>query len=932
MRSMVGVAVAAMVAAGPPAAARTPKPAPVPALVAAVSIPYQTFTLDNGLRVVVHTDRKTPVVAVSVWYGVGSADEPKGKTGFAHLFEHLMFNGSGNWDGEFFEPLEDVGATSYNGTTGYDRTNYFQNVPTGALDLALFLEADRMGNLLPAVTQAKLDNQRGVVQNEKRQGDNEPYGLTFYALAEGLFPEGHPYRHATIGSMTDLDNATLEDVRNWFSTHYGPNNAVLVLAGDIDVATAKAKVTRYFGAIPRGPEPPKVFAPLPRGTGGRTLLRDRVPNARLILAWAVPDRNDPVEPSLAVAAHVLGNGASSRLYNDLVRDRQWAVGVSGSVLAFELASIFLLSVDVKPGVDPARVEQRLDELLAAFRAKGPTADEVRRATTSAVASRIRGLEQVGGFGGKAVALAEGMLYSNDPGFYRVRLERLSRVTPASVRAAARDWLGSPGFRLLTLPGERGPAELALVGEAGAAATGQSPKVQAPDRSKLPPVERREGFDFPAIERTTLANGIPVTFARRSAVPVVEVLASFDAGNAADLRAKPGTQALMLNLLKEGTTSRTGRAIVEESERLGARIGVSAGLDRTRVSLSALVPNLEPSLRLMADIVRNPVFAPAEVDRLRAIQLSAIAQEEANPGALAARALGPRIYGADHPYALPASGLGTAEGVRAVTREDLIDFHARWIRPDTVEFFVVGDVDQPTIIAALEQAFGDWPAPARPRGLKASPPMRAPEPARILLIDRPNSPQSFIAAGQPIPVSGADDRIDLEVANEALGGSFTSRLNLDLRETKGWSYGVRSLVPAAQGQMTFQLRAPVQADRTGDSLRALIANIEAFAGREPVAPADLARIINSNIYALPGTFETSTAVLAALERMRLFNWPDDYFETLAPRYRALDRAAITRAAAGTIDPKRLQWVVVGDARVVLPQLEALGLPLEIRRAP
>ncbi len=923
-------------AAGPRSSAPVAAaPAPLAELVKQVDIPYEQFTLPNGLRVVVHTDRKTPLVAVSVWYGVGSADEPKGKTGFAHLFEHLMFNGSGNYDGEFFEPLEDVGATAFNGTTWYDRTNYFQNVPTGALDLALFLEADRMGNLLPAVTQAKLDNQRGVVQNEKRQGDNQPYGLTFYALGEGLFPEGHPYRHSTIGSMADLDAASLDDVRDWFREHYGPNNAVLVLAGDIDVATAREKVTRWFGGIPRGPEPVRPRAALPAGSSGRDTIRDRVPNARLLFAWAVPGLNDPASTELAIAASVLAGGQSSRLYNDLVRDRQLAVGVSGSVLPFRLASMLLISVDVKPGVDPAIVESRVDELLDQFRREGPRPDEVLRVATVAVGSRIRGLEQIGGFGGKAVALAEGALYSDDPGFYRKRLDQLAQATPASVGAATRAYLESPGFRLATLPGERGARELALVGESGVAsaqAGARQASSAAPDRSRLPAVERRDGLDFPAIARATLSNGIPVVFARRSAVPVVEVMASFDAGIAADRADRPGTMGLMLALLREGTASRSGRDIVEELERLGAQLAPSSSLDRTRVVLSALGPNLAPSLALMADVVRNPAFAPNEVERVRAIRLAALAQEEANPSSLASRALAPLLFGDDHPYALPPSGLGTADGLKAATREDLVEAHGRWIRPDSMTLFVVGDTTLERLVPELERAFGSWQPSATPRGVKPMPAMRAPGEPRIVLIDRPNAPQSVIAAGPPLGVTGRDDRLDLALANETLGGSFTSRLNMDLREAKGWSYGVRSVVAPAVGQMAFRIFAPVQADRTGDSLAALMANVRAFSGPEPVKPEDLARAINANVYALPGEFETSGAVLAALETLTVLGRPDDYHAQLPARYRALDQGLVTRAAATLIDPSRLSWVIVGDKRVVEPQLARLGLPVEVRAAP
>lgn len=928
-----GLAVPPAALAQQPAAAATPAPAPLSALVDAVSIPYETFTLRNGLRVIVHTDRKTPVVAVSVWYGVGSADEPKGKTGFAHLFEHLMFNGSGGYDGEFFEPLEEVGATNYNGTTSFDRTNYFQNVPTPALEMALFLEADRMGNLLPALTQEKLDNQRGVVQNEKRQGDNQPYGLVFYKLAATLFPEGHPYHHLPIGSMEDLDAATLETARQWFETHYGPNNAVLVLAGDIDARTARPLVEKHFGRIPRRAATPNRVTPVPPTPQTRAVMNDAVPNPRLYFAWTAPTLTDPAFTDLDIATAVLASGQSSRLYNDLVRERKLAVNVGGGTLEGELAGFSFLTVDVRPGVDPAQVEARVAELLDQFRREGPTADEVQRVATRIASNTIRGLEAVGGFGGKAVALAEGALYANDPAFYRTQLRRVAAATPASVRAAASRWMPGQGFRLAVMPGQRGPAELALIGASGKPpASADTQRVaKEPDRSKLPKVAGEAAFDFPAVERATLSNGVQVHFARRTAVPVVQVAASFDAGIAADNPARPGTAALVNALLNEGTLRRTGPQIIEEAERLGAALGFGQSPDRTRGTLSALKPNLAASLDLFADVLMNPRFDPAEVERVRAIRLAALAQEEANPAALAQRLLPAAIYGEGHPYARPGSG--TREGLGGVTRDDLVRWHRQWIRPETMTLFVTGDTTLAEIVPQLERAFGGWRGdPAVPRGTKAQPPRVAQAPGRVLLVDKPNAPQSFIAAGAPLAVTGRDDPITLDLANDILGGSFTSRMNADLRETKGWSYGVRSQVPLVAGQMAFRINAPVQTDKTGESIEALKANIRAFTGPQPPSATELGRALNANTLSLPGSFESAAAVLTAMEGNALYGRPDDYFETLPPRLRALGAADLSRSVAEAVDPARLQWVVVGDAAKVRPQLERLGLPVEVRAAP
>ncbi|MBK5265458.1 MAG: insulinase family protein, partial [Alphaproteobacteria bacterium] len=500
--------------------------APVSELISAVNIPYKEFTLGNGLRVIVHEDRKAPIVAVSVWYNVGSKNEPAGKTGFAHLFEHLMFNGSEHAPGDFFEPLQQVGATDFNGTTWFDRTNYFENVPTSALEVALFLESDRMGHLLGAVTQKTLDNQRGVVQNEKRQGDNQPYGLVEYAQLAALLPADHPYGHSTIGSMADLDKASLADVKGWFVDHYGPNNAVLVLAGDIDVAHARSLVEKYFGDIPRGKQVEPVDVPIPTLAAPKIeVMKDRVATVRIYRNWIVPGLNDPDSVLLNIGMSVLGGLASSRLDNILVRDEQLAVSVSAGVQDFAQLGMIEVTADVKPGIDPDGVAKRLDAIMADYIAKGPTADEVKRVATQSVSGRIAGLEQVGGFSGKAVALAEGELYSNDPDFYKKRLSALAAATPEAVTAAMQKWLRRPAYALRVIPGERDAYEEAASSKGsrtgviaapaffhapdqdgvGSATTAQP--MAAVDRSTLPEVGPIPDLDFPTVETTTLSNGI-----------------------------------------------------------------------------------------------------------------------------------------------------------------------------------------------------------------------------------------------------------------------------------------------------------------------------------------------------------------------------------------------------------------------------------------
>lgn len=937
-----------LVAAGPALAkAKAADPAPIADLVKAVDIPYQAFTLDNGLRVIVHEDRKAPVVAVSVWYRVGSKHEPKGKTGFAHLFEHLMFNGSENAPGDFFEPLQQVGATDENGTTNVDRTNYFETVPTGALDMALFLESDRMGHLLGAVTQEKLDNQRGVVQNEKRQGDNNPYGLLRYEIFENLFPKGHPYHHSTIGSMADLNSASLDDVKKWFTDNYGPNNAVLVLAGDVDVATAKAKVQEWFGDIPKGPavtapatSVPTLPAPLAKE------VKDLVPTTRLYRMWAIPGLNDAEAVPLQMAMGVLGGLSSSRLDNALVRKDPVAVSVSAFAQSFEDAGILLIQADVKPGVDPALVGQRLDEEVAKFVASGPTADELQRAAASYLGGAIAGLESVGGFGGKAVALAEGALYSNDPGYYKVELDRLAKATPEGVKAVTQKWLSRPAFSLTYTPGERtegGENRGGAVTEGKAVTAVEPDRYWNPalgdigpgagfgtaiaDRSQLPSVSGLKALEFPAIERAKLKNGIEVVFARRATVPTVNVAVSFDAGYAADPHSALGTQSLMLSLMDEGTTNLDSIAFAEAKERLGAQIDASANADETVFSLFALKPNLAPSLALLADYIRNPAFDAKELDRVRAQQLNRLKAELNNPNAIASRVLMPVLYGADHPYGIPPSGLGDAKAVTAATRDQLANFHSTWIRPDMARIFVVGDTTLKEVTKQLDATLGNWKAPATAKPAKhfevAIP---APQP-RILLFDRPKSPQSVILAGKVLAAKGTDSLEVLRSANDIFGGNFLSRFNTNLRETKGWSYGVRSRISGDKDRIAWIAAAPVQADRTGDSIKELQSDLKAFLGDKGVTAEELQRTINGSVRELPGSFETSGDVLGGLRTIVKFGRPDDYYEKLPATYEAMTAAEVDGAARKALSTDGLVYVVVGDASVVKPQLDGLGLPVE-----
>jgi zinc protease len=926
---------ALLLALSSPLPAQTQPPAPLATLIERVDIPYEQFTLKNGLRVLVHTDRKAPIVGVTVYYDVGSKQEPKGKTGFAHLFEHLMFGGSENVP-NFDEPLVSAGSTPTNGSTWFDRTNYIETVPVGALERALYMESDRMGYLLGAVTQAKLDAQRGVVQNEKRQGDNQPYGLVEYAQLAALLPPDHPYGHSTIGSMADLDAASLEDVKNWFRQHYGPNNAILVLAGDIDAKTARPLVEKYFGAIPRGPEAQEVKVEIPTLAAPKSeTIKDRVATTRIYRYWTAPGLNHPDETPLQIGAAVLGGLSSSRLDNALVRKEKLAVAVTAQLQTFEQLSFFEVSADVTPGVDAAQTAKRLDELIAELIAKGPTADEVKRVAARTVSARIAGLEQVGGFEGKAVTLAEGLLYSGDPANYKTELRELATATPTQVRAAMRKWLSRPVYALTVVPGERDAYAEAKAGAAGSASPAAPPPasdqvVKTAKREPLPGVADVGNLDFPDVQRAKLSNGITVVYAQRSAVPITLVSLSLDAGNAADRRDKLGTQSLMLSLLDEGAAGKDSIRIAELQELYGANISASSSMDRTRLSLYALSANLAPSLDLFADVALRPDFAPAEVERLRAQQLARISSELTNPGAIAARALPPMLYGPNHPYGVAFTGTGDPQAVAKVTRDDLVAFHRAWFRPEKATIFVVSDRPLGEVQPLLEQRFGSWrgTGTAGTKNFAAAPHAAAP---KVVLVDRPDSPQSYILGGAVTPVKGTEELAPLLLATQVVSDDFLSRLNQDLRETKAWSYGVSGRVERLVERSPYLIRAPVQADKTGPSIAAVRTNLSEFLTTKGVTAAELERVREGSIRELPGGFESASDVLGGIERNVLFQRPDNYYETLAARYRDVTADQLDRAARAAIDPAKITWVVVGDAKVVAPQLDSLGLPVEVMTA-
>jgi len=879
---------------------------PLTPALAEVEIPRTVRVLDNGLTVIVHEDRKAPVVAVNIWYHVGSKNEPAGRTGFAHLFEHLMFQGSDNFDGEYLSYLQEIGATDLNATTWFDRTNYFQTVPKNALDTVLFLESDRMGHFAGSITQEKLDEQRGVVQNEKRQGENQPYGKVFEMLLPRVFTGGHPYSWETIGSMADLEAASLEDVRDWFATWYGPNNAVLVIAGDVDTDDALARVEKFFGDIPPGPALTRAREWIPRHTGERRLeMVDRVPQPRVYMAWTGPAWGSRDAHLLALAADIIGGGKNSRLYERLVYTDQIATDSALAPLNLEISGITYLVASAQPGTELDAVEAAAREELARFIKDGPTERELERAQAQHRASFLRGIERIGGFGGKSEVLAQSAVYARDPDAWQRELEDVATATREDLRQVAAQWLSDGAFVLSVKP------EPALQADADGF-----------DRSAGPPAPAAfPAIDFPAFTRQRLDNGLQVIISQRPDQPLVEMSLQIDAGYAADQFARPGIAGLTISMLDEGTKKRSSLEISEALAMQGASLSAGSGLDTSSVRLSALAENLDPSLDIFADVVLNPVFPDGELDRLRKLGIARIQQEKNRPNSMALRVLPRLLYGEGHPYAQPLTGSGTEADLLAVQRDDLVEFHATWFKPNKATLVVVGNLDPDALLKKLDRLFGSWQPGDTP--VKKLGGARSSRGKTLYIVDKPDADQSVIFVGQLIPPRGNPEEIEIRAVNNILGGKSTARINMNLREEKGWSYGAYSTILDARGQRPLLAYAPVQSDKTRESIAEMQREFAAIGSDEPPTQAELETVVNSATLSLPGRWETSGAVLGSIGEIVRFGLPDDYWSTYPERVESLQLTEVDRVARQLIRPDELTWVVVGDRQLIEADLKELG---------
>lgn len=874
-------------------------------LVERVNIDYELFRLDNGLTTIVYTDHSTPTVFVGIWYAVGSKDEPDDKTGFAHLFEHLMFQSTENREGEYFTPFTKAGATGMNGTTSEDRTNYFATVPTGAIDMALWMESDRMSHLLGAVTQEALDEQRGVVQNEKRQGENRPYSGMSDRIRAGVYPAGHPYRHSVIGSMEDLDAASLEDVHEWFNTYYGASNAVLVLAGDIDIETAREKVAHYFSGAPAGVPLVKPQQWIPEIRENRKeIMYDRVGQVRITRTWALPNLNDRDTTLMYLVNETMVNNKNAPLQKVLVDELQLATDVRGGAFGQVIASENNVTINLKNGVRADEVISIVDDLIAAYLKDGPDEQILENAKLSVNMYMLGSMESKSTIGRM---LAEGQLYSNDPLHVKKEIAWINEAIADDLRDAANRWLNRGYFEITVLPFPE-----YLSGE------------DAVDRSAVPSVTDVSGVEFPGIQMTTLENGIELVVASSGDLPLIDVAIRIGTGNMADSPDAPGISDAVFALMDKGTDKYDANELAAAKDKIGMEARLSANVENSSFGYRILTTYLQESLDIAAEILENPTFPEDELVKFQQQVVSYLSNIQRNPTQNATSLFRRALYGADHPL----GGVWTQDLVQNLNRERIVEFHIREIAPDNITIFMIGDVDLDTAVSAVEAAFGEWGAVHRSQRQaigKAS--GSAP---RVILIDNPDAPQSTIRVGHAIGPYDAEGNAELNVVNGVFGADFEARINMNLRENKSWSYGMGSgILSNTSGDQALAVFGSVQTDKTMESMQEVMREYEEYVSTRPATPSELERVKLNRIRSLPGRFATKRGFLTSMISSDSFGLPFDYAETTAARVGAVMLDGVNRRARQVVRPDELTWVIVGDLDEIEEKVRSLNYgPVEV----
>lgn len=900
-----------------PAAAPAAPPAP------AVHIDYGKTVLPNGLEVILVEDHRLPIVAVNIWYHVGPANEAPGLTGFAHLFEHMMFAATRHVPrGMADSLLEGAGATDSNGSTDFDRTNYYDTVPSNQLELALWIHADRMGYLLDVLDQAALSNQQDVVRNERRQNiEDRPYGIVEEALYHTLFPKDHPYYADVMGSHADIQGARLADVREFFRRYYGPNNASIVIAGDIDKARTLALVRKYFGSFKRSePVARRTVVTPPITSERRVQVADRIELPRVFMGWLTPPAYHPGDAELDVLAQILAGGKSSRLYKTLVYDRQIAQEVNASQNSYGIASTFVVDVTARPGQPLRDIEAVVDGELAALRDNGPSEREVERARNM-IETRLLAQIQKLGNDGLANLVNRYNQYTGDPGYLQKDLERVGRVSAADVQRAARQYLqrnaravveGVPGQQ--TLPPEV-PTPPPSKQKAQAVAGINRDEAWRYKAPKAGPAPR---FTLPRADSFQLANGLTVIHYYNPALPLVAARLVVRSGTDANPSDTPGLADFTATTLDEGTATRSALQIADDIAQLGAVLGSGSSADDSSVSLFSLKSNFAQGFAIMADVALHPAFPNAEVERQRASRLAELAQQRDDPELVAAVAAVGALYGADNPYGY--GRLGTEPAIRTVTRDDLLTFWRRHYVPANAALVVAGDITRDELRTLAESQLRGWSGATHSDKGPGAPDTTL---ARMVIVDKPGAAQTALRVTSIGAARTTPDFPALEVMNAALGGLFSSRINNNLREQKGYSYGMFSQFRYDRTPGPFAVAGSVRGDVTGASVTEILKEVERMRA-QPMREQELAGARNSQILSLPVQFETDEAISASLAELFVFGLPADYYQQLPARYAAVTAQQAQDVARKYLAPEKMIVVAVGDRARIQPQLDALKL--------
>jgi len=907
----------------------TAAPAELATLVHDFTIPFQTFTLPNGLKVIVLTDHSVPIVYTSINYEVGSTFEPAGRSGFAHLFEHLMFNGSENVPGDYFEHLRDSGLIDINGGTSYDFTNYYEVVPTGSLDRVLFMESDRMGHLLGAVTQAVLDEQRGVVQNEKRNGDNNPDSILSYSRRGAIYPASHPYGHSVIGSMKDLNAASLADVHQWFKEYYGPNNATLLMAGDIDLATAKAKATKYFGAIPRGSETVLPTSPVPVLKAPiDQILTGPVSTAMIVRTWPVPGARDEINFALDAASGVMTAIDGAPLRDTLVRQEKLFDYISADNTTYRGVGEFTIVGSVRQGVDPQVAARALDAAIATFLHATPSIGSLDRYKSTRIIPAIRNNEMLESRGSLLVQ-ADRMLGS--PTKYKDDLEAYLKLTPGQVMAAVREWLERPGYRATLKPGPRmtPPGDESVAGkEVPDAPVAAIVPPSTGTRGTIPAVGAPDAVHFPAIEHARLANGIPVLYIQHDAVPFTTAALSFDVGSVDDPADKRGAIRWMFQMLDEGAAGHDDHWFKQMRERSGATIGGDAR--NTEASLNFATPSasLDTTLGAVMMMLTNPDFPQGRLEELRRREMALVTSAPEDPGALSSEVFAQAV--APGTLLAKLAAVPTAAEVNAITRADLQAAFRRWVRPDDAQLVIVSNEPLATLLPKLEATLGGWAGQGRgtvPESVKVTP-ARVTGPAKIVLIDMPGQVQASITGGQLVDLPRTDEALAPRIGNLALGNGFLSRINMNLREDKHWSYGAGGNFDVDDLGSAYKVETLVQPDKVGPAIGEIQKEVNGILTDRPITEKEFDQGVANFLRKNAAGYRISGQLLRAASQLRRNGWPDDFYNDFSSRLQALSIDDASSALHRLLQPSKWVWTVVGDAKSILPQLEKLDLPVEV----